>query len=347
MEARERGVLFDDDSPENTKAPVTNQSVARNVDLTRTQEIQSRYTLAQQVKNECWELVGMSKQRMGSISASESATGPQTAMQQSYAQTEPLFVAHEYVLGQLYQAIIDASLYIEANKPESTVSYITSEGESAFVQVNGTDLKFRDIKVFLTNRPEDTQMFNEIRQLSQAIIQNGGSLYDVIELYSTKSLREMKKTFKDLRDRQVQMQEQAQQLEQQKLEQQQQALQAQLQQAQQQHEEQIANENYNKELDRLNKKEVAIINQLGRNENATADIDNDGLADALEITKLSTEQDKVNKAHQAQLAKINHDSEKLAIEREKIKVERENMKNDEKIAKINASNRNKKDNKNK
>ena len=347
MEARERGVMFDDDSPENTKAPVTNQSVARNVDLTRTQEIQSRYTLAQQMKNECWELVGMSKQRMGSISASESATGTQTAMQQSYAQTEPLFVAHEYVLGQLYQAIVDASLYIEANKPESTISYITSEGESAFVQVNGTDLKFRDIKVFLTNRPEDTQMFNEIRQLSQAIIQNGGSLYDVIELYSTKSLREMKKTFKDLRDRQVQMQEQAQQLEQQKLEQQQQALQAQLQQAQQQHEEQIANENYNKELDRLNKKEVAIINQLGRNENATVDTDNDGLADALEITKMSTEQDKINKAHQAQLAKINHDAEKLAIEREKIKVERENMKNDLAIAKENAKNRNKKDNKNK
>ena len=180
------------------------------------------------MKNECWELIGMSKQRMGTVSASESATGTQTAMQQSYAQTEPLFVAHEYILGQLYQAIIDASLYIESNKPQSTISYITSEGESAFVQVNGTDLKFRDIKVFLTNRPEDTQMFNEIRQLSQAIIQNGGSLYDVIELYSTKSLREMKKTFKDLRDRQVQMQEQAQQLEQQKLEQQQQSLQAQL-----------------------------------------------------------------------------------------------------------------------
>ena len=66
---------------------------------------------------------------------------------------------------------------------------------------------------------------------------------------------------------------------------------------------------------------MAIINQLGRNENATVDTDNDGLADALEITKMSTEQDKINKAHQAQLAKINHDSEKLAIEREKIKVE--------------------------
>jgi hypothetical protein len=60
------------------------------------------------MKAECWELIGMSKQRMGSVSASETATGTNTAMQQSYSQTEPLFIAHEYVLGQFYQAIIDA-----------------------------------------------------------------------------------------------------------------------------------------------------------------------------------------------------------------------------------------------
>ena len=65
MEARNRGVVFIDDSPENLKAPSSfNQFTA--LDLTRTQEIQSRYTLAQQIKNECWELVGMSRQRMGS-----------------------------------------------------------------------------------------------------------------------------------------------------------------------------------------------------------------------------------------------------------------------------------------
>ena len=217
MEARNRGVVFVDDSPENLKAPSSfNQFTS--LDLTRTQEIQARYTLAQQMKIECWELIGMSKQRMGSVAASETATGTRTAMAQSYSQTEPLFVAHEYVMGQLYQAIVDAALYTESKKPQSTLSYITNEGESAFVQVNGTDLTLRDIQVFLTNRPEDTQMFNELRQLSQAVIQNGGTLYDVIELYSTKSMREMKKTFKELRDKmdaqqqqQMQLQEQAQQ----------------------------------------------------------------------------------------------------------------------------------------
>ncbi len=154
-------------------------------------------------------------------------------------------------MGQFYQAIIDAAQYVESKKPQSTLSYVTNEGESAFIQVNGTDLKFRDLKVFLTNRPEDTQMFNELRQLSQALIQNGGSIYDVIELYSTKSMRAMKKTFKDLRDKQVAQQEQAQQLEQQKLQQQQQTVQAQLQSAQQMQQEQQAHDDYQKQFDRL------------------------------------------------------------------------------------------------
>lgn len=345
LEARERGIIFDDDSPENTKSPISNTSIAKNIDLTRTNEIQSRYNLAQQVKLECWELIGMSKQRMGSIAASETATGTNTAMQQSYSQTEPLFVAHEYVLGQLYQAIIDAALYIEGAKPESTLSYITSEGESAFVKVNGSDIKLRDLKVFLTNRPEDTKMFNEIRALSQAIIQNGGSLYDVIELYTTKSQRQMKKTFKELRDRQIAMQEQAQQLEEAKLKQQEQANQAALLQAEKIFLETQANDNRENQLDRINKKEVAVIGALKNNENATADNDNSGIADALEMTNLTDARDKANKEYTAKMADINAKnalgSRKLKVEEEKNKIARENMKNDLQIAQINAKNRTK------
>ena len=345
MEARNRGVVFIDDSPENLKSPSSfNQFQA--LDLTRTQEIQSRYTLAQQIKQECWELVGMSRQRMGSIAASESATGTNTAMQQSYSQTEPLFVAHEYVLGQLYQSIIDAALYVESSKPESTLSYITGEGESAFVQVNGSDLKFRDLKVFLTNRPEDTQMFNELRQLSQALIQNGGTLYDVVELYTTKSMRDMKKTFKDLRDRQIAQQEQAQQLEQQKLQQQQQATQAQIQSAQEMQQATQAHDDYQNELDRLNKKEIALIQAYGRNDNAMVDEDQSGTADALEMANLGMEQSKALKDYELRMNEINSknagDAQKMEIEREKIKLGRENMANDLAVAKENAKGRNNK-----
>jgi hypothetical protein len=345
MEARNRGVVFIDDSPENLKAPSSfNQFTA--LDLTRTQEIQSRYTLAQQMKVECWELVGMSKQRMGSVSASETATGTQTAMQQSYSQTEPLFVAHEYVLGQLYQAIIDAAQYIESSKPQSTLSYITNEGESAFIQVNGTDLKFRDLKVFLTNRPEDTQMFNEIRQLSQAVIQNGGTLYDVIELYSTKSMREMKKTFKDLRDRQMQIQDQQMQLQQQQQQQQAEQAQATLQQAAQLAQEQQAHDDYQKELDRLSKEKIAIIQATGFGKVEAEDTNANAVPDVMEMSRLTNDQDKAAKDYSLKMADIQSKNkqatDKMSIEKEKLQVARENMANDLAVAKENAKGRNNK-----
>jgi hypothetical protein len=341
MEARNRGVVFIDDSPENLKSP-SSFNQFRDIDLTRTQEIQSRYNLAMQLKNECWELIGMSRQRLGSVSASESATGTNAAIQQSYSQTEPIFVAHEYVMGQLYQAIIDACLYIESAKPQSTVSYITSEGESAFVSVNGTDLRFRDLKVFLTNRPEDKQMFNEIRQLSQAVIQNGGSLHDVIELYGTNSIRQMKSVFKKLKDRQQQLEDQKMQQQQQQLDQQKEIAQAQIETAQQQAQEKIANDNYQAELDRINKKEIALINAEAKG-GPLSDVDASGAPDVLEISKLATEQAKAGKEYDAKMADIQSKNklaaDKLAIEREKLQVARENQANDLAIAKENAKNR--------
>ena len=345
MEARNRGVVFIDDSPENLKSP-SSFNQFRDIDLTRTQEIQSRYQLAMQLKNECWELVGMSKQRMGSVSASESATGTNTAIQQSYSQTEPLFVAHEYVMGQLYQAVIDAALYVESKKPQSTLSYITDRGESAFVQVNGSELRFRDLKVFLTNRPEDQQMFQEIRGLSQAVLQNGGSLYDIIELYSTKSVRQMKKVFKTLKERQEQMQDQQMQQQQQQMEQQQQQAQAQLQQNAQLAQEKQAHDDYQKELDRLSKEKIAIIQATGFGKVPGEDVDQNAIPDVLEMSKLSHEQEKAAKDYQLKLADINSKNkqaaDKMAVEMEKLKVARENQANDLAVAKENAKGRAKK-----
>jgi hypothetical protein len=287
----------------------------------------------------------MSRQRMGSISASETATGTNTAMQQSYSQTEPLFVAHEYVMGQLYQAIIDASLYIASSKPQSTLSYITSEGLSAFVQVNGDDLKFRDLKVFATNRPEDTQMFNELRQLAQPLMQNGGSLYDVIELYGTKSMREMKKTFKDLRDKQEAMQQQAQQLEQQKVQQQNEQAQAQMQQAIQMKEADQVHDDYQRELDRLSKEKIAIIQATGFGNVEAEDTNANAIPDVLEMSKLAQAESKASKDYGLRMAdlqsKTKQANDKMSIEREKLQVARENMNNDLQVAKENAKGRNK------
>lgn len=281
LEARKRGIIFDDDSPENTKAPVSNQTVAKNVDLTRTSEIQSRYNLAITLKNECWELVGMNRQRLGAPLATETATANQNALVQSFAQTEPFFTSHQYVMNQYYQALLDAAQYIESKNPTSTLAYVTSMGDDAFIHVTAEDISLRDLKVFVTSRPEDTQLLERFRELAQSLVQNGASIYDVSVLYSTNSLRHMQKVFKDAADKQQQMVEQEQQLKQQELEQQQQQYQAMLEQQERHHNDDMQLEKYKADLKAntdITKQEIATYFQA-----PSTDSDGDGTPDMMEL----------------------------------------------------------------
>ena len=317
-DAKKRGIMYDDDSPENTKGNVSNQTVAGNIDLTRTQELNSRYQLAVALKNECWELVGMNRQRLGGALATETATANQNALVQSFAQTEPYFAAHEYVLNQYYQALLDAAQYIESNKENSTVSYITGQGESAFIQVTGADLKLKDLKIFVTSRAEDQQLLNEFRQLSQAMIQNGASVYDISVLYTTNSIRQMQKIFKDLKEKMDALNGQAQQLEQQKLQQEQQATQATLEQQAQQFEEELAMRKYETDVKAntdLAKAEIATFFQA-----PSTDSNQNGMPDIMEIANHSQ---KVTEA----FAKRDLENKKLSIDMMKFQAEQKNKKN--------------------
>lgn len=335
QEAEERGIMFDDDDPRNLKAPVSNTTVVRNVDLTRTSEIESRYRLAIQLRNECWKLVGLSEQRLGEMTATETATATNTAISQSYAQTEIYFATHTYLMNQVYQAIIDAALYTQSKLPTSSISYITGEGESVFVEVSGSDLSLRDLKVFIASRPEDQKLFNEIRNLSQPLLQSGGDFLSVISLYSTNSIREMKKTFKKLKEEQQAQADYENKLKQQQIENEKESKDKMIEMERYLKEKQMVDDNYNKEMDRINKKEVALINQMGKNPNIEKDSNHNHEPDALELDNMYLEKEKVTKDYNIQLLKLrqkeNERLSKVEMEKERLKTERMKMKNDLKI----------------
>ena len=139
------------------------------------------------------------------------------------------------------------------------------------------------------------------------------------------------------------------QQQQQQIEQQQQIAAAQLQAQQQQQQEMLANQNYQQELDRINKKEIALINAAAKGEAATQDVDESGTPDILEISNLSMQQSKAAQDYQLKMQDIQSKNtqamQKLQLEKEKLNVARENMKNDVEVAKINAANRASKNNK--
>jgi hypothetical protein len=207
--------------------------------------------------------------------------------------------------------------------------------------VNGSDLRFRDLKVFLTNRSDDIKTFEQLRALAQPFMQNGGSLYEVAELYTSKSIREMQKTFKEQKERNELLQNQSLQQKQQEIEQRQNIAEAQMQQAQQQHDQDMANANYQNDLDRINRIEIALI--AAESKATLPDTDMNSVPDVLEISKLQNEQSKAATDYQTKMAEIaskrSETFEKLAIEREKLQVARENMANDLQVAKENAKGR--------
>lgn len=352
QEVEERGIMFIDDSPENAKS-LSSFNQYRDIDLTRSNEMQARYNLAIQMKMECWELVGFTRERVGSVAATQTATGVNASLSQSYSQTEPYFQQHEYLMNEVYQALLDAAQYVESHKPMSTISYITSEGENAFVQIPGNELKLRDLKVFVTSRQKDQNAFQQLQQLSQAALQNGASLYEIAEMYTTDSMRKLKDTFKKLKDKQDEYIQQQQALEQQRLAQEQQQFLAAQEAADIARREEMVNENYQNELDRINKKEIAIIASFNRQDDNLKDTDLSGVPDLLEISRLGAEEAASQNNYNLQLqklanerAKISQDRtsqlEQLKLEREKLKVKEKEIRSKERIA---AKNKNKYDKK--
>ena len=127
------------------------------------------------------------------------------------------------------------------------------------------------------------------------------------------------------------------------MEQQQQIAQAQLQQAQLANEQKIANDKYQKELDRINKKEIAIIQATGFGKVESEDANANAVPDVLEVSKFASEEAKATKDYQMKMSELKSKQMTAAakpnIEKEKLQVARESQKNDLEIAKLNAKNR--------
>lgn len=270
---KEMGIVPLDDSPENMKGQSSfNQSA--KLDLTRTQEIQSRISLASWAKQQCWELLGFTPQRLGAVQGIDTATGIQQGMAQSFAQTEPITSAHEECMNLVYQQLIDTAQYIETQKPTSTISYVDHELHDVFLQVNTEDLKMRDLQIFVSNRSEDKRKLEEIRQLSMAYAQNQLHPYYTTLINTSQSISDIREFLKDDMQKKEKQQAEQQQIQQQQMQQQQQ-----IAEQQQQTMKQIADDKlaFEKEEANLNRERDIVVARI------KAGLDNPNPADSQEM----------------------------------------------------------------
>jgi len=324
--AKNRGTLLIDTSIENTGGAVQFNQFSR-IDLTRSQEIQARIQLAQQLRLEAYELVGLTRQRLGNSQASDTATAANNALIQSFAQTETWFAWHDNILQKVYQTILDMAQYIELQKPTSTLNYLNSELETVFLRVSKQEL-LHELFVFVSSYAEDKVTLEQLKQLAQPAMQNGAELSEMVDLFTANSERSLRKTLGDVQKRKEAIRQQEQALKQQQLEQQQAQFEQKMQMDAAQKAEDARREDMNKQLDRENRLQVVQLQGIANEGSYNPDVDTTSLL--IQQTKLAQEVSKQT------YDKVSKDKE-LSLKEKELALKEKDIDNKLKIAQTNKN----------
>jgi hypothetical protein len=184
----------------------------------------SRIQLSNYFKQQAFEVIGITPQRMGQTLSQETATGVEQAINMSYAQTEMYFVNHsEYLMPRVHQMRTDLAQYYHSTKPSVRLQYITSLDEKINFEMNGTDLLSRELNVFTSTKVNQRDITEKIRSLALSNNTTGASIYDLGNLIKADSLAEITHTLKAIEEKVNKQRQEEQQAQQQTVQMQEQA----------------------------------------------------------------------------------------------------------------------------
>ena len=194
------------------------------LNLEQTQRLLSRIQLSTYFKNQAFEAIGITPQRLGGPTSQETATGVTQALNQSFSQTEMYFVQHsENLMPRVHQMRTDLAQYYHSNKPSVRLQYMTSMDEKVNFEINGTELLARELNVFTSTKVNQRMITEQIRQLALSNNTAGASIYDLGNIIKADSLAEIDHTLKAVEEKVNKQREQEQQGQQQAIQMQQQA----------------------------------------------------------------------------------------------------------------------------
>lgn len=290
------------------------------LNLEQTNRLLSRINLGTYFKNQAFETIGLTPQRMGQqISQQDTATAIEQSVNASYAQTEQYFIQHsDNLMPRVHQMRTDLAQYYHSNKPSVRLQYITGADEKVHFEMNGTDLLMRELNIFCTTKTNSRAVMEQLKQLALNNNTTGASIYDLGNIIKSESIAELTGVLKKAEEK-ANAQKQQEQEAQQKMQQEMLAS----QEKQKQMDLQFKAEQ--SELNRQNEVTVAEIRAAGYG--AQVDINQNKLSDyqdALEgIRNEQRYQDQMNLKRESELTKKDQNGQKLDIERQKLQTQKE------------------------
>jgi transposase-like protein len=146
--------------------------------------IQSTLLMLNFLKQFIDEASGVTPQRKGAIDNRETVGGVERSVTQSSLNTEKYFVLHDDTKIRVIRALIETAKIAWKDK-KFRRSFVLDDMSQGILDFDGESFLESDYGVYISISPEHQDMFRNLRNLSQAFMQNGGTLSMVANLYTT------------------------------------------------------------------------------------------------------------------------------------------------------------------
>ena len=293
----------------------------QKLDLSQTERLMGRVSLANHFKQQAYEVIGVNPQRMGQQLSQTTATGVEQAISASYAQTEVFFIQHcDYLMPRVHQMRTDLAQFYQSTKPSPRLTYITSADEKVNFEINGTDLLLRDLNIAISTNANHRAILEQLKQMAVQNNTTGASIYDLGKIVQSESIAALNVVLKDSEQKQ-------QQLKQQEMQNQQQMQEQQLQKQQEIEQMKIDSTMAEKEKDR--QRDILVAEIIAAGYGASADVDQNQMSDYRDVMKDIKETDQYQEQTGLQREK---ESNRMTIESQKTQLEREKLQTQKEIA---------------
>lgn len=297
------------------------------LDLTMSNVIAEYIQLMDKIEELAGTISGITQQREGAVSSSETVGNVERSVVQSSHITEPLFWVHNQCKRRVLNMLLNTAKGAWEETGKKKLQYIFDNGERAFLDIT-PKFYYEDMDVFVSDTSKDLENIQKLQQLIQPAMQNGASLLEAAEILTNDNFNIIKQKLKDMQTRQEQIQQQQQEAEAQQQQQLQQMQNESKQQELMLQEAQMDLQRYQIDQDNQTKIAVAQINAYRGTEEL--DQDQNGIPDPIEIGKQAIEQQKIN---QEAYNKRYEAKQKREIEDQKIQLEKDKMKHETELQK--------------
>ena len=328
---------------------ITNTENATNfnhyqvLNMEQSNRLMTRVNLANYFKQQSFEAIGITPERLGTAMANQTATGVTQALNQSYAQTEIYFNQHsDHLMPRVHKMRTDLAQYYHSTNPSVRLSYITTEAEKVNFSINGTDLLLRDFNIFATTKTNHRAVLDQLKQLAVTNNTTGASIFDLGNIIKADSISEISNILKKAEEKQAAIRQEEMQ-NQQKM--QEQAIQAKNQ------EDRMKLEFEASENEKERQKDILVAEIRSAGYGAQSDIDENQMSDyrdaMKEIKETTKYQEQMNFDREQAAINNSISNKKLELDREKLRTQKEIANTNLQIARENKNKYDKKDTKSK